>query len=485
MDLVLLAERRRDSSEECAEEAWPRPVERIPEFALLALPLVIVLAWVFDIRREPEKATKTASLEAEAPDRTEDLEPSVMPPVLPSAIASVAVLPFENLSSREEHKFIADGIAAELHGTLARVHRLRVAARTSSYVFAGSDADVKEIARKLNVNFVICGSVRCIDDRMRVIVELDNAVEGVQIWTETYDRKIDDVFSVQHDIAIAVTSAFGGSRLRNEIDSAINCPTANLDAWSLVQRARSYLLAFTPQVLTDAVPLLRKAIDLDADYAAAHAALASALSEQVLNGLSKDPESDRDEALKSADRAFASSPADPFVLKMCGAVWAIFGKTDMSLSALRRAVDIAQFDFGAWGYMGWPLVETGVQQDLDELHEIMDRILQATPMHPGVPYWLYHRSVAYTCEDQVDLAVDFAQKSVERNPTFPWGWMHYANSLGRRGAADEATRAIRRGSDISPALTPEYYEFIIRGMSASDSSTEPRLAGLRDAKLYD
>jgi TolB-like protein len=98
-----------------------------------------------------------------------------MPPILSSAIASVAVLPFKDLSPNNEHKFIADGIATELHSTLAKVHRLRVASLTSSFALAGIDADVKEIARQLNVHFLISGGVECIGDHMRVIVEFDNA----------------------------------------------------------------------------------------------------------------------------------------------------------------------------------------------------------------------------------------------------------------------------------------------------------------------
>jgi hypothetical protein len=166
---------------------------------------------------------------------------------------------------------------------------------------------------------VISGSVECIEDRKRLIVELDNADEGVQIWSESYDRDLKNIFSIQHDSAHAITSEFGGARLRDEITSASSRPTASLDAWSLVQRAKTYTLSFTPQTLVNAVPLLRRAIELEAEYAAAHAALASVLSEQVLNGLSDDPRSDRQIALASAERAYSIAPADPFVLKMCGA----------------------------------------------------------------------------------------------------------------------------------------------------------------------
>jgi len=467
------------------------PVMLLPDWALrllvvcamLGLPLVIVLAWIFDIEVKPEMSGLSAASEPDVREMNVEALQSRVPPKLSSAIASVAVLPFKNLSSDEKHQFIADGIATELHSTLAKVHRLRVASRTSSFSLAGTDADVREIARRLNVHFVISGSVECIEDHMRLIVELDNADEGVQIWSRSYDRELQDVFSIQHEIAHAVTSEFGGARLRDEITSASNRPTASLGAWSLVQRARSYTLSFTPRALSNAVPLLRQAIELDPEYAAAHAALGSVLSEQVLNGLSDDCETDRQIALESAERAYSISPVDPFVLKMCGAVWAYFGKPARSISVLRRAVDIAPFDFGAWGFMGWPLVGTGSQQDLDELHEIMERILKVTPSHPGAPYWLYHRSVACTCEGRNELAVDLARQSVGKNPRFPWAWMQFANALGITNAAIGAVRAIDRCKEISPELTPEFYELMIQGMSASRETVTLRTAGLRAVNM--
>ena len=130
----------------------------------------------------------------------------------------------------ESHKFLSDGIAIELHSTLSKMHRLRVASRSLTFMYAESESDTHKLARQLNVNFVISGSVSCVGDQMRVIVELDNAREGVQIWSESYDRELSDVFTVQHDIAHNVVSAFGHARLREEISTAIAHPTPSLDA---------------------------------------------------------------------------------------------------------------------------------------------------------------------------------------------------------------------------------------------------------------
>lgn len=443
--------------------------------AVLALPLVLVLAWFFDIERTPEAfAGRSIVQTASLADR---------PPILDSATASVAVLPLENLSQNDENKYLADGIATDLHSALAKVHRVRVASRTSTFAFRDSQEDVKEIGNKLNVQYILSGGVRCIGDQMRVNVQLDNAVEGVQIWSETYDRDLSDVFSVQQEIAQAAAGAFGGARLREEISNVASQSTENLDAWSLVQRARSFVLAFTPQALEDAVPLLQKAVELDVDYAAAHAALAFVLAEQTLNGFVSSPEGNRALAMEHADRAHSIAPLDPFVLKMCGAVWAYFGNVNRSLTALRQAVRIAPFDFGAWGYLGWPLVATGNSSDLRELHEIMARMCETSPQHPGVPYWMYHRSVASSCQGRTDDAVEFARQAVERNPAFPWGLFQLANALGSVDDTEAARNAVTRSLETSSALTAQHYEKMIREMSSDDDIARRRLAGLYESEI--
>jgi len=146
-------------------------------------------------------------------------------------------------------------------------------------------------------------------------------------------------------------------------------------------------------------------------------------------------------------------------------------------------VSSAPFDFGAWGYMGWPLAASGEAADLEEIHQIMERILAATPQHPGVCYWLYHRSVAFVCQADSAAANRLARDAVEQNPMFPWGWMHYANVLGLIGESERANRAAKKCLSISSALTPSHYERMLRVMAASDAVAEPRLQGLRLAGI--
>lgn len=440
---------------------------------ILAFPFVLVLAWMFDIRRA-DRAPAAGSAAA-----TGGRSAGFVPPVPDSAVGSVAVLPFRDLSTGEDHKLLAQGIATELHAMLAKMHRLRVVSRSSSFSLGATDADVRETAGKLNARFVLSGSVRCAAGRMRVIAELDDGIEGIQVWSGCYDRQLEDVFSVQGEIARAIAASFGGVLLKSDIENATRRPTNVLDAWQLVQAARAYVISFSPRALEQAVVNLTQAIELDPDYALAHAALAFVRAEQVLNGLGAPLEEMRDAALASAETALLHEPSDPFVLKMCGATWAYFGDAGRSLESLRRAVSISPFDFGAWGYLGWPLVTTTATADLEEVHAIMSRLSELAPDHPGLPYWLYHRSVACSCQDRVDDAVGFAGRSTAENPTFPWGWLQYANALGSIGRIADGRRALARASALVPGLTAAHYEWMLGEMHGSAAAAEPRVRGIR------
>lgn len=445
---------------------------------------VLVLAWTFDVVRTGA-GTKPDSLDlAVKQDNAPTDQKSISaPPSLDSAIASVAVLPFDNLAGDTDQTHIADGIAFELHSTLSKLHRIRVASRKSSFAFRDDEKDIKEIARTLNVRYILSGSVRYVDDRIRVIAELDNAEEGVQIWSHTYLRDIENIFDLEAEIAQAIVGAFGAERLRAEIVRAAQVPTKNLDAWGRVQKARSYLLKYTKDSFEQAASLLKSAVELDPDYAAAQAMLGSILAERNLNGLSDNPERDRIASMAAITRAQELDSDDAFVLKMAGVVLAYGGQHGESIRVLRRAVRLAPYDFGAWGYFGWPLVSTGATEDLVELHTILDRLLEMAPGHPGAAYWLYHKSVAYSCQSNNTKALEFAKRSIDERPDYSLAWMQCANALGYDGQIAAAADAATRSNQLNKAMTAEHYEKTVRAMSANNTVSERRAGGLRQAGL--
>ena len=273
------------------------------------------------------------------------------PPRPASAIASVAVLPFDTHSPDPALVYIGDAFAAELQNTLTRVDRLRVAARRSSFALKQANADIREIGERLNVDYVISGSIQSNGPNLRVFAELNETIGGTQVWAQSYDRSSADLLAVEKDVAGAIVASFTTQTLRAEIHTARQKTTNNLDAWGLVQKARSLALDYTAAGLAEAIRPLERAIELDPEYAAAHATLGSLLIEWLVNGLSTNAEHDEKVARDSAEKALDLAPQDPFILKMVSLVYTYAGDHAKAIACLRKAVVYAPFDFGAWGYM--------------------------------------------------------------------------------------------------------------------------------------
>jgi adenylate cyclase len=314
-------------------------------------------------------------------------------------------------------------------------------------------------------------------------VQLDDARDDTLLWSERYDVAAKDVASLQREISEKVVGTFGGERLRAEISRANETATTDPNAWQLVQKARAYLLDYTPTSVAAAIPLLRRAVELDPKYAVAYATLGLVTAEKTLNGISADAVSDRKFAIEVTNRAERLAPRDPVVLRAAGCVHAYTGGYRSSLELLRRAVKLAPYDLGTWGYFGWPLVATGQPESLEELHRIVQRLLNTSPQHPGRVYWLFHKSVAYACSDECERAVTPAEECIAEQPRFSLGWMHYANVLGRLGKADAARAASEQCTESNPLMNPAYYVELMSVLTDQETVIRRRTSGLYTAGL--
>jgi serine/threonine-protein kinase len=191
-------------------------------------------------------------------------------------LASAAVLPFVDLSPQKDQEYFSDGLTEELITTLSQVPGLRVAARTSSFQFKGQSPDVHEIGRKLDVGAVLEGSVRKSGNRLRVSAQLISVKDGYQLWSESYDRNLADVFAVQEDVARSIVAALR-VRLAPARDSALAArPTGDLPAYDLYLKGRFAWNQRTGPALQEAVRYLEQAVARDSTFARAWAALADA-----------------------------------------------------------------------------------------------------------------------------------------------------------------------------------------------------------------
>ena len=272
---------------------------------LLALGFVLAcaLAWIYDLHPGGvQRTTSIASTPADCDASGCEVQP---PPAAPEA--SVAILPFSDLSEAKDQDYFCDGLAEEILNALTAVRGLRVASRTSSFRFRDSATDAREIGRTLNVASIMEGSVRKAGERVRVTAQLIDAGNGYHLWSENFDRGLEDIFAIQEEIARSIVRALRVSLKTPEaLDFERNAPR-DVRAYEFYLRGRQLQAMKSTFTWTAAPEMFRRAIELDPAYAQAHAGLADSLVELLLWRLAH-PGDVLDEALAASRRALELAP---------------------------------------------------------------------------------------------------------------------------------------------------------------------------------
>lgn len=249
---------------------------------------------------------------------------------------SIAVLPFVDLSPGRDQGYLADGMAEELLNMLAQVPDLKVIARTSSFAFKGKNVEIGEIAKKLNVAYILEGSVQTSGSRLRVTAQLVRAADGSQLWSNRYDRTMDDIFAVQNEIANAVVSELKIKLL----GTAPKARGRNPEAFALYLKARYVGQQLTPLAYEQAITLYRQAVKLEPRYAEAWEGLANTYGNQALDNVHLSDEV-FPVAIEAAQRALALDPQ--FALAHARLGWiAIYYNQDYSRASrhLKHALEL-------------------------------------------------------------------------------------------------------------------------------------------------
>src|SRR4030095_16267113 len=232
----------------------------------------------------------------------------------------IAVLPFVNMSDDAANEYFADGIAEELLNVLSKIRGLRVASHTSAFSFKGGKVDIPTVAQKLNVATILEGSVRKFGKRVRITVQLVQVASDSHLWSETYDRELEDIFAVQDDIAQSVVKELRSALLGEKRDSASSAAVKaevqaaakgrgeNAEAYRLYLQGRSMVARRTQASVTTGIAHLRQAVDLDPEYALAWAALANAQTIEAGTGGWTPFKEGYGRAREAAERALALAP---------------------------------------------------------------------------------------------------------------------------------------------------------------------------------
>jgi TolB-like protein/Flp pilus assembly protein TadD len=368
----------------------------------------------------------------------------VVPASAPAAAApaheapSIAVLPFVNRSRDEEDEYFSDGLADELLNVLAKIRGLRVAARTSAFQFKGKNDDIAVIGRKLNVATVLEGSVRKAGNRMRISVQLVKVADGYHLWSETYDRTLEDIFAVQDDIAHSVVKELRTTLLGEAADATAQVAAAmkgradNPEAHRLYLQGRFFLERVTEADVARAVEYLDKATALDPEFALGWAGLARACHLQAAWGWAPFAAGFA-RAREAAQRALALSP-DLAEAHVC--LGLVFERGDWDLQAadaeFRRAFELAP------GNVDVLKARAGLAGILGRHDEAIELLQNAAALDPLGTSTLRALGGNYSSVDRFDEAEAALRAALDLNPKA--GVVHSALSHLRlkQGRPEEA-----------------------------------------------
>jgi adenylate cyclase len=310
---------------------------------------------------------------------------------------SIAVLPFVNMSSDPQQEYFSDGMTEDLITELSRLSGLFVIAHNSVFTFKGRAVKPDQVGRELGVRYVIEGSVRKVDNRIRITAQLIDANTGYHMWAQYYDRDLQDVFAVQEEIARRITRAMAVQLTKEEEKNMGRPYTSSEVAWEYFMRGAELARRFTPKDNVNARELFEKAIDLDPQFARAYANLAATHRQDFYGMWTQDPESSEDlayrmarKAVELARRELEPQPSLPYALQEMGWVLLYREKHEEARQAAEEAVQLNHNYADGYALWAQTLVYLGEPEEaLPKTQEAIDR----NPIYPF--FYDYHRGQAY------------------------------------------------------------------------------------------
>ena len=391
----------------------------------------------------------------DAPRRLSSRSTPAKAPVAPSSAAqevpekSIAVLAFVNMSNDPENEFFSDGIAEEIINALTKIKALRVAARTSSFAFKGKNEDIGEVGRKLKVNTVVEGSVRKAGNRLRVTAQLVNVANGYHLWSERYDRQLEDVFEIQDQIAENIVRALRVVLGEDEKRAIEKTPTENVQAYEYYLRGRQAFHQFRRSGMQYARRMLDRAIEIDPNFVRAHAGIADCCSFLYMYW---------DASNANLEEAGVSSRS---ALELDSESAEAHTSRALALT-LRRQYDEARREFESALRLNPMLYEAHYFYGRacfteGKLEEAVSHYRDAWRMRPEDYQAIYLSAEALVKLGRRDealeasrLGVKLADAHLELNPDDARAWYLSAGALMRLGQREEATERARRASTIDP-----------------------------------
>ena len=430
---------------------------------------------------EADGRFRTVGLFAQALASTSLTTPSdtqTMPQPVVSSAKSIAVLPFTNMSADAENEYFTDGMAEEIINALSKIQSLRVASRTASFAFKGKSEDIVEIGRKLKVSTFLEGSVRKMGNRLRITAQLVNVADGYHLWSERYDREMEDIFAIQDEISQAIVVALRVILSEGEKKQIEKARAVNVQAYDYYLRGRQYFHQLRRKSLEYARQMFAKAIEIDPEYARAHAGVADCYSllytyfdarefnlRQADKASSKALELEPDLAeghvakglavslskrFDEAEQEFETAMRiDPKLFQ--AAYWFARarlsqGSFDEAVKLFERAAALRPEDWETQHFLAQALMSAG---RLEEAQAIRRRELKLLEQHlelnPEDPRACILGAATYANLHETDRAIELAERAMAVDPEDPMLLYNVACTYAQLGKTEESLSALERG----------------------------------------
>jgi adenylate cyclase len=418
--------------------------KRIPIFAGAVVVLVLAVAagiWQFYLRRptvEPASVEKMAHPLPEKP--------------------SIAVLPFNNMSGDPEQAYFSDGLSEEIITALSKINELFVIARNSSFSYKGKPVKIKQVAEELSVRYVLEGSVRKDEDRVRITAQLIDALNGHHLWAERYERHLKDIFALQDEITMKVINALQVQLTEGEHARLWAKGTDNLEAYLKSLRARELYLISTKENNALAQRFAEEAIALDPEYAPPYHVLSVTHFQDILFRTTKSRQQSMKQAFELIQKAIALDDSYALAHGWLGILYLWSMKYDEAIMEAQKGV--ALDPNGAHGYLYLNIIYCYAGKH----EEAVDAIENAMRLNPFPPNTYYrHATLTYCLVGKYEEAIAAGKKAVTLSPNDPFahGFLTTAYSLAGRQeeARIEAAEVLRLSPKYSAVRTGKLSPF--------------------------
>jgi len=366
-------------------------------------------------------------------------------------IPSIIVLPFVNISDDPEQAYFSDGITEDIITDLSRISKLNVMARNTSFSYKGQIINPQNIGKELKVQYLLEGSIRKSGDKLRVNAQLIETVNGYQVWSDRYDRKLVEVFAVQDELTRNIVNALAIQLTEQEETSLARVSTNNFQAYEHFLLGQKLARERTREGFSQAKSEFEQAIKLDPSYARSYGAIAVVLIRMYTNAWTDSPAESLDRALAMAKKAVALNNTLPQTYWALGFVHLYRNEFIQAADAAEKSTAIAPSYADGYGLLALIKNRLGGIDDSNDAIRLIKKGMKLNPHYS----WDYPYNIgrAYYNKGQYQLAIDFLQKALERNENSMQPRLFLTASYSGLGMQDDAEWEVEQILTINPQMS--------------------------------